>query len=52
MKILMTGFEPFGGETFNPSFEAIRRMPDKVAGAEIVKLELPTSFSRSTSAAR
>ena len=50
MKILMTGFEPFGGETFNPSFEAIRRMPDKVAGAEIVKLELPTSFSRSASA--
>ena len=50
MKILMTGFEPFGGDTFNPSFEAVRRMPDKVAGVEIVKMELPTSFSRSASA--
>ena len=27
MKILFTGFEPFGGETVNPSFEAVRRLP-------------------------
>lgn len=50
MRILITGFDPFGGETVNPSFEAVRRMPDTVAGAEIVKLEIPTSFSRSISA--
>lgn len=27
-KILITGFEPFGGETVNPSYEAVRRLPD------------------------
>ena len=42
MKIMMTGFEPFGGESMNPALEAVRRLPDRVAGAEIVKVELPT----------
>ena len=27
MKILVTGFTPFGGETVNPSWEAVRRLP-------------------------
>ena len=30
MKILFTGFEPFGGETVNPSFEAVRRLPERL----------------------
>lgn len=42
MKILVTGFEPFGGETVNPSIETVKRLPDMIAGAEIVKLEIPT----------
>lgn len=42
MKILVTGFEPFGGETRNPSAEVVERLPDTVAGAEIIKLILPT----------
>ncbi|MGN0979999.1 MAG: pyroglutamyl-peptidase I [Candidatus Avoscillospira sp.] len=46
MKILITGFEPFGGEAVNPSWEAVKRLPDTVAGADLVKLRLPTSFSR------
>lgn len=46
MKILITGFEPFGGEAVNPSWEAVKRLPDTVAGAALVKLRLPTSFSR------
>ncbi len=46
MKIMMTGFEPFGGESMNPALEAVRRLPDRVAGAEIVKVELPTVYGR------
>lgn len=45
-KILVTGFAPFDGEPVNPAWEAVKRLPDRVAGAELVKLELPTSFSR------
>ena len=38
MKILLTAFEPFGGEKINPAQEAMRLVPDKTAGAEIVKI--------------
>ena len=46
MKILVTGFDPFGGEAINPAYEAVKRLPDAIAGAEIVRLEIPTVFSR------
>jgi len=46
MKILVTGFDPFGGETTNPAIEAVKQLPDKIAGADIVKLEIPTVFNR------
>ena len=44
MKILYTGFAPFGGESVNPSFESLRLLPDSIAGADVLRLELPTSF--------
>ena len=44
MKILITGFDPFGGETVNPAYEAVKLLPDTIAGAEIIKLEVPTRF--------
>ncbi len=47
MRILYTGFSPFGGETVNPAWEAVRRLPDTVAGAQILRMELPTSFRAS-----
>ncbi len=47
MKILVTGFDPFGGEAVNPAFEAVKLLPDEIAGAEIIKLEIPTVFSKS-----
>lgn len=31
MKILVTGFTPFGGETINPSWEAVRALDDSIA---------------------
>lgn len=51
MKILITGFDPFGGEALNPSYEAVRRLPESVAGTEIVRLEIPTVFSQCGQAA-
>lgn len=47
MKILITGFDPFGGETVNPAYEAVKLLPDVIAGAQIIKMEIPTVFSRS-----
>lgn len=47
MKVLVTGFEPFGGEEINPALEAVKMLKDEIAGAKIVKLELPTVFVKS-----
>lgn len=44
MKILFTGFDPFGGEQINPAFEAVKLLPDKIAGADAIKVEIPTKF--------
>lgn len=43
-KILLTAFEPFGGETKNVSQEAAARVPETVAGVRIVKCLLPVVF--------
>ena len=42
MKILVTGFDPFGGEVINPAIETVKRLPDTIVGAKIIKLEIPT----------
>lgn len=47
MKILVTGFDPFGGEKTNPAYEAVKLLPDEILGSEIIKLEIPTVFSKS-----
>ena len=47
MKVLITGFDPFGGESINPALEAVKALPDTIAGAEIIKLEIPTVFRKS-----
>lgn len=44
MKILVTGFDPFGEDEINPAIEAVKRLDDEIAGAQIVKLEIPTVF--------
>ncbi len=51
-KILFTGFEPFGGEKVNPSWEAVRRMPDTIGGAQIMKARLCVEYARSAEAIR
>lgn len=47
MKILVTGFTPFGGERINPSWEAVKRLPDRIGEAELIKREIPTEFNAS-----
>ncbi len=45
---LVTGFDPFDGETLNPSFEIARALDGGIiAGHRIVGAELPTEFARS-----
>ena len=41
MKILVTGFDPFGGESVNPSWMAVEKLTDTVPGADIIKRSLP-----------
>lgn len=45
-KLLITGFDPFGGETVNPSWEAVRRLPDRIGDIEITKMQIPTVFGK------
>lgn len=45
MKILVTGFEPvFAKYDINPSWEAVKLLPDSIDGAQICKLELPCRY--------
>ncbi|GIP47723.1 Pyrrolidone-carboxylate peptidase [compost metagenome] len=47
-KLLLTGFEPFGGESINPAVEAVHRLQGRVIGSyEVIGLELPTVFGQS-----
>ena len=47
MKILVTGFDPFGGEKVNPALEAVKSLPSVIHGAEIRWVEIPTVFHKS-----
>lgn len=47
MKILVTGFDPFGGEKVNPALEAVKSLPSVIHGAEIRWVEIPTVFYKS-----
>ena len=42
MKILVTGFDPFGGESINPAIEVVKELDEEILGATIIKLEIPT----------
>ena len=44
MSILLTGFEPFDGASVNPSWEAVCRVPDQIAGRDVHRLRLPVVY--------
>ena len=46
MKIIVTGFDPFGGEKINPSIECVKTLPE-IEGVELFRVELPTVFKES-----
>lgn len=48
MKILLTGFTPFGNELLNSSWEAVKLVPELIAETTIIKAELPTVFAKAT----
>ena len=47
MKVLITGFDPFGGEKINPAWEAVNALPNEVDGVEVIKVQIPTFFKKS-----
>lgn len=47
MNILVSGFEPFGGDTINASWEAVRALPDQINGACVTTVCLPVEYVRS-----
>jgi len=46
-KILITCFEPFGGESVNPSQMAVTQLPDEVDDIKIIKQVIPSVFDKS-----
>ena len=47
MKILVTGFDPFGEDKINPAIESVKKLPDEIKGVKIIKLEIPTVYMKS-----
>ena len=50
MRILVTGFEAFGGEHLNPSAEVLRLLPDWLDDIQIIKRILPVTLKDSMTA--
>jgi len=50
MRVLVSGFEAFGGAAVNASIAAVRRLPARIGALVITAIELPTSFARAPSA--
>jgi pyroglutamyl-peptidase len=51
--VLLTGFEPFGGDAVNPSGDAVRAVAERWAGPEeLVTDVLPVTFADATSRVR
>ena len=47
MKLLLTAFDPFGGDKVNPALEAVKLVSEKVRNVEVTKVEVPTVFRKS-----
>ena len=45
-KLLITGFDPFGGEAINPAWEAVKLLPDTIGDYALCKLQIPTIFGK------
>ncbi len=45
-KLLITGFDPFNNDTVNPSWEAVKGLPDRIGDMVLCKLEIPTVYAK------
>lgn len=45
-KLLITGFDPFGGANINPAWEAVKALPDVIGAFTVHKLQIPTVFQK------
>ncbi len=52
MNILVTGFQPFGGESMNPAYEAVKLLPQQIDGAALIKKEIPVVFNQGAEVVR
>ena len=43
--LLITGFEPFGGQPVNPSWEAVALLPETVGDWQLCKMRIPVEYS-------
>jgi len=46
LKALVTGFEPFDGDTINPALEALLRLPASLGTMSLAKRAIPTVFGQ------
>ena len=49
-RLLITGFDPFGGATVNPSWMAVERLPEHIGECVLCKLQIPTVFGKAAAA--
>lgn len=49
-KLLITGFDPFGGAAVNPSWLAVEQLPEQVGDFVLCKLGIPTVFGKAAEA--
>lgn len=47
-KLLITGFDPFGGANANPSWLAVEQLPDQVGDFALCKLQISTVYGEAT----
>lgn len=45
-RLLITGFDPFGGNSINPSWQAVEMLPDRIEDFVLCKLPIPTVFGK------
>ena len=45
-RLLITGFDPFGGATVNPAWQAVRLLPERIGDFDVHKLGIPTVFGK------
>ena len=43
-RLLITGFDPFGGASVNPAWQAVKLLRETIGDFEVHKLEIPTVF--------